>query len=98
MAIYKKKCLLILDGVSKGMKVDEIVSRFESLVPHFKQPSFTVLITRIDYFENPIGLYLKVLEMEPLSAAKIFSLLNEQIRNLDFKGLFEGIYKESEGT
>ncbi|XP_021902281.1 putative disease resistance protein At4g19050 [Carica papaya] len=97
-AIGTKRCLLILDGVLKGRKVDDIVSEFESLIPDFKQPSFKVLVTTTDYSGNLIGPYLKVVEMEPLSAADTFTLLQKQVKNPDFKLLFEDIYKESEGA
>ncbi|XP_021902280.1 putative disease resistance protein At4g19050 [Carica papaya] len=97
-AIGTKRCLLILDGVLKGAKVDDIVSELESGIPDSKQPSFKVLVTTTDYSGNLIGPYLEVLELEPLSAAETFSLLDEHVKNPDFKLLFEDIYKESEGA
>ncbi|XP_021902192.1 putative disease resistance protein At4g19050 [Carica papaya] len=97
-AIDNKRCLLILDGFCKGVEVYETVSEFESLVPDFNQPSFKVLVTTIVYSENLIGPYLKVVEMEPLSAAETFTLLQKQLGDPDFKLLFEDIYKESEGA
>ncbi|XP_021902187.1 putative disease resistance protein At4g19050 [Carica papaya] len=97
-ATDKKRCLLILDGFCKGVEVYETVSEFESLVPDFKQPSFKVLVTTIDYSGKPNGPYAKVLEIEPLSATETINLLQEKVRDPDFKLLFRGIHEESEGN